>query len=51
MNRNLHYSINIALRVGYIDKETRDQLEDLVEKIRASLKNLIKSLGGGYRRY
>ena len=43
--------LHIASRIGYINNESRDQLEDLAEKIRASLKNLIKSRGGGYRRY
>ena len=35
--------LHIANRVGYIDKKTLEYLEDKTEKIRASLKNLIKS--------
>ena len=33
--------LNIAYRVGYIDKVSFSELEDLTEKTRASLKNLI----------
>ena len=36
----------IAHRIDYIDKETFEILEDKTEKIRASLKNLIKARGG-----
>jgi len=35
--------LHIANRIGYIDLETFDKLENLTEKIRASIKNLIKS--------
>ncbi len=38
--------LNIAYKIGYVDFETFQKLEDLAEKIRASLKNLIKSKGG-----
>ena len=36
----------IAHKVGYIDKIVLEKLEDQTEKIRASLKNLIKARGG-----
>lgn len=35
--------LNIAFRIGYIDQSTLDDLENTTEKIRASLKNLIKA--------
>ena len=35
--------LNLAFKLGYIDAGTLAHLEDLAEKIRASLKNLIKS--------
>jgi len=35
--------LNIAYQINYIDKETFNRLENLAEKIRASLKNLIKA--------
>ncbi len=35
--------LNIAYKIGYIDKTTLEILEDKTEKIRASLKNLIKA--------
>ena len=38
--------LNIAFRVGYIDESTLKVVENLTEKIRASLKNLIQSRGG-----
>ncbi|MCK6695879.1 MAG: hypothetical protein L6Q97_27730, partial [Thermoanaerobaculia bacterium] len=38
--------LNIAFRIGYIDESTLLQLENLTEKIRASLKKLIQSRGG-----
>jgi four helix bundle protein len=38
--------LTIAIRIGYIDKSTFEKLEDKAEKIRASLKNLIKARGG-----
>ncbi len=38
--------LTIAYRIGYINKNTFEKLEDQAEKIRASLKNLIKSRGG-----
>ena len=38
--------LNIAFRVGYIDEARLLKLENLAEKIRASLKNLIQSRGG-----
>jgi four helix bundle protein len=34
--------LNIAFRIGYLDKTTFLEMEDRAEKIRASLKNLIK---------
>ncbi len=33
--------LNIAFRIGYINKQRFDELEDISEKLRASLKNLI----------
>ena len=33
--------LNIAYRIGYINKKSFEELEDISEKIRASLKNLI----------
>ena len=33
--------LNIAFRIGYIDKKSFDKLENLAEKTRASLKKLI----------
>jgi four helix bundle protein len=38
--------LNIAHRLGYFDTEKLYELENLTEKIRASLKNLIKARGG-----
>lgn len=38
--------LNIAHRIGYIEKNTLEKLEDQAQKIRASLKNLIKARGG-----
>ncbi len=38
--------LHIAHKIGYIDEKTLAQLEDQTEKIRASLKNLIKSRSG-----
>ncbi|MFM9948041.1 MAG: four helix bundle protein [Saprospiraceae bacterium] len=38
--------LNLAHRIGYIDKDTLNQLEDQAEKIRASLKKLIQARGG-----
>lgn len=38
--------LNIAYMIGYIDQTTFEKLEDHAQKIRASLKNLIKSKGG-----
>ena len=38
--------LNIAFRVGYIDEARLLKLENLAEKVRASLKNLIQSRGG-----
>jgi len=35
--------LHIAHRIGYIDQSVFEKLEDQAEKIRASLKNLIKS--------
>ena len=35
--------LNIAFRLGYVDQEKLSRLENLAEKIRASLKNLIHS--------
>ncbi len=37
--------LSIASRIGYIDQNTFEILEDQAEKIRASLKNLIKARG------
>jgi four helix bundle protein len=34
--------LNLAYRLGYIDLHTLSELENLAEKIRASLKNLIQ---------
>lgn len=39
--------LNIAFRIGYIDEPTLLSLENQADKILASLKNLIKSRGGG----
>ena len=39
--------LNIAHRIGYIDAESLAGLENSCEKIRASLKRLIDSRGGG----
>lgn len=41
--------IEIAYRIGYIDKETLIKFEGQAEKVRASLKNLIKARGGDNR--
>ena len=38
--------LHIAKRTGYIDLLTLEEIEDKAEKIRASLKNLIKARGG-----
>lgn len=38
--------LNIAYRIGYIDEQTFIKCENQAEKVRASLKNLIKSRGG-----
>ncbi|MBN8678244.1 MAG: four helix bundle protein [Chitinophagales bacterium] len=38
--------LNIAHRLGYINADKLYELENLAEKIRASLKNLIKARGG-----
>jgi four helix bundle protein len=38
--------LNLAYRLGYLDLETMTNLENLAEKIRASLKNLIRARGG-----
>ncbi|HLP94539.1 MAG TPA: four helix bundle protein [Saprospiraceae bacterium] len=38
--------LNIAHRLGYIDSDKLYELENMAEKIRASLKNLIKARGG-----
>ncbi|MCC7464682.1 MAG: four helix bundle protein [Saprospiraceae bacterium] len=38
--------LNITHRLGYIDADKLYELENLSEKIRASLKNLIKARGG-----
>ncbi len=38
--------LNIAFKIGYIDNKTFSDLENKAEKIRASLKNLIKARGG-----
>ncbi len=35
--------LHIAFKIGYINQSLLEQLEDKTEKIRASLKNLIKS--------
>ena len=37
--------LHIAHKIGYIDKQILEQLENQAEKIRASLKNLIKTRG------
>jgi four helix bundle protein len=39
--------LNLAHRLGYLDQETLTDLENLAEKISASLKNLIRARGGG----
>lgn len=38
--------LHIAHRINYINSDKLDKLEDKAEKIRASLKNLIKARGG-----
>ncbi|MFK7983812.1 MAG: four helix bundle protein [Saprospiraceae bacterium] len=38
--------LNIAYNIGYIDKETFQNLENQAMRINASLKNLIKARGG-----
>lgn len=38
--------LHIAQKIGYISDQTLEKLEDDTEKIRASLKNLIKKKGG-----
>lgn len=38
--------LTIAHRIGYIDKIHFEELENNAEKIRASMKNLIKARGG-----
>ena len=38
--------LNIAYKIGYLDEKTFTKLEDQTEKIRASLKKLIKARGG-----
>jgi len=38
--------LNLAHRIGYIDTDTFNQLEDHAEKVRASLKKLIQARGG-----
>lgn len=38
--------LNLAYRLGYLDHETMTNLENQAEKIRASLKNLIRARGG-----
>ncbi|MFT4667111.1 MAG: four helix bundle protein [Patescibacteria group bacterium] len=38
--------LHLAYRIGYIDKETFDRLEDNTERTRAILKNLIKARMG-----
>ena len=38
--------LNIAFRIGYVDALTFERLESQAEKIRASLKKLIKARGG-----
>ena len=38
--------LNIAYKIGYINEQVLNRLEDDTEKIRASLKNLIKKRGG-----
>lgn len=38
--------LHIAHKIGYIDKNILEKLEDNTEKIRASLKKLIKKRGG-----
>lgn len=38
--------LHIAHKIGYIDETLLNKLEDQAEKIRASLKNLIKKKGG-----
>ncbi|MBK8562097.1 MAG: four helix bundle protein [Saprospiraceae bacterium] len=38
--------LHIALRIGYIDKNTFEELENQAERIRASLKKLIQTKGG-----
>ncbi len=38
--------INLAHRLGYLDSASLAELENLAEKVRASLKNLIRARGG-----
>lgn len=38
--------LNIAQRIGYIETDTFNQLEDQAEKVRASLKRLIQARAG-----
>ncbi len=38
--------LNLAYRLGYLDADALAELENLAEKVRASLKNLIKARGG-----
>ena len=38
--------LNLAHRIGYLDADTFNQLEDQAEKVRASLKKLIQARGG-----
>ena len=38
--------LHLARRLGYISVESLDELENLAEKIRASLKNLTQARGG-----
>jgi four helix bundle protein len=38
--------LNIAYRIGYLDKNTFEEMENETEKIRASIKKLIQVRGG-----
>ncbi len=38
--------LNIAYRIGYLDKNTFEEMENETEKIRASIKKLIQARGG-----
>ncbi|MCC6723928.1 MAG: four helix bundle protein [Saprospiraceae bacterium] len=38
--------LNIAYRIGYLDKATFEELENEAEKIRASIRKLIQARGG-----